>query len=88
MGRRASNALHPACALLSPRDSLYVRCWSGGGFSVTGLIREMVDIHPELADTEEAGGMEERMTRLEHLVTSRSAEIGKLARSTPSQAPL
>ena len=33
------------------------------------------------------GGMEERMARLERLVTNWSSEIGKLARSTPSQAP-
>ena len=46
-----------------------------------------MDIRPELADTEEAGGMGERMARLGHLVTILSSEIGKLARPTLSQAP-
>ena len=46
-----------------------------------------MDIRPELADTEEAGGMGERMACLGHLVTILSSEIGKLARPTLSQAP-
>ena len=48
----------------------------------------MMDIRPELADTEEAGGMGERMARLGRLVTNLSSEIEKLVRPILSQAPL
>ena len=68
-------------------------CGAGGGFVIFDsltLVGEMANIGPELADTEEAaaaGGMDERMVRLERMVLNLSSEIGKLARSSPSQAP-
>ena len=48
----------------------------------------MSNVRPELAETEEAaaGGMDDRMVRLERLVENLSSEIVKLARPPPSQA--
>ena len=49
----------------------------------------MSNVRPELAETEEAaaGGMDDRMVRLERLVENLSSEIVKLAHPPPSQAP-
>eukprot|EP00731_Ephydatia_muelleri_P038232 Em0686g3a len=49
----------------------------------------MSNVRPKLAETEEAaaGGMDDRMVRLERLVENLSSEIVKLARPPPSQAP-
>eukprot|EP00731_Ephydatia_muelleri_P010030 Em0005g616a len=48
----------------------------------------MCNVRPELAETDEAaaGGMDDRMVRLERLVENLSSEIVKLARPPPSQA--
>ena len=58
-------------------------------FDSLTLVGEMANIRLELADAEEAAavGMDERMARLERTVLNLSSEIGKLARSSPSQAP-